>query len=132
MSNKTGEIKKGYEKTHLNTYRYKCKKTSKGFPISTLGNYESLLSFKNLPPFAELQKTGRKWKHTKNYEPVMDRIVLDIDCEDGLEKAHSIAKIILQDFEDIKDCINVYFSGSKGFHIEILTAELDIIDTTVE
>lgn len=123
---------KEYEVTHLNTYRYKCKSTKNGYPISRFGNYESLLSFKELPAFAELKKNGRKWKYTKNYKPIMDRLVFDIDCADGLEKAFSITKSIMQQFTDIQDCINVYFSGSKGFHIEILTEELDIVDTSVE
>ena len=127
MSLKTKE----YELTHIGTYRYKCLKTDKGFPINRKGNYESLLSFKELPSYKELKKTGRKWQFTKNYYPVMDRIVLDIDCPGGLDKAFTVTKSIMQDLTEYLDCINVYFSGSKGFHIEILTAELDIIDTNV-
>ena len=127
MSIKTKE----YELTHIGTYRYKCKETAGGFPINKNGNYESLLSFKKLPPYKELRDNGRKWKFTKNYYPVMDRIVLDIDCPGGLSKAFTVTKSIMQDLGSYTDSINVYFSGSKGFHIEILTAELDIIDTNV-
>ena len=122
---------KEYVKTHIGTYRYKCLKIGNGFPVSRKGNYESLLSFKELPPYKELEKTGRKWIYTKNYYPVMDRIILDVDCPGGLDKAFTVTKSIMQDLGSYSDCINVYFSGSKGFHIEILTAELDIIDTSV-
>jgi len=125
-------MKDEYEKTHIGTYRYKCKETKTGFPVRQDGNFEPLVSFKDLPAFQELKKTGRKWKYTKNYKPVMDRIVMDIDCEDGLKTALNVTKNIMQDLADYNDCINVYFSGSKGTHIEILTDELNIIDTTVE
>ena len=121
-----------YKETHIGTYRYRCKKTDNGYPIHQKGNYESLLSFKELPKYKELKKNGRKWIYTKHYQPVMDRIILDIDCEDGLEQSYKITNAILTDFSDIQDTINIYFSGSKGFHIEILTEELDIIDTSVE
>lgn len=121
---------RAYDLTHIGTYRYKCQKIGDGFPVSTNGNYESLLSFKELPPYKEFKLNGRKWIFTKNYYPVMDRIVLDIDCPGGLEKAFTVTKSIMQDLADYSDCINVYFSGSKGFHIEILTAELDIVDKT--
>ncbi len=117
--------------THIGTYRYNCLKTAKGFPVKANGNYESLLSFKELPSYKELRKNGRKWKFTKNYYPVMDRILLDIDCPGGLDKAFTVTKSIMQDLGAYSDSINVYFSGSKGFHIEILTSELDIIDTSV-
>ena len=134
--NKTSESisnKKGYGITHIGTYRYRCIKTKNGkFPIHSKGNYESLLSFKDLPYHRELKRNGRKWKYTKDYSPVMDRIFLDIDCPGGLDKAFSVTKSIMQDLAEYEDCINVYFSGSKGFHIEILTAELDIIDTTAD
>lgn len=123
---------RGYIKTHIGTYRYRCLKTKTGYPVRAKGNYESFLSFKELPPFNEMKKNGRKWIYTKNYKPVMDRILLDIDCDGDLEKAFIVTKLIMQDLEDYADCINVYFSGSKGFHIEILTEEIDIIDTTVE
>ena len=127
----TENKRKGYKKTHINTYRFRCRKSETGYPVNQKGNYESLLSFKELPPFNKLKKNGRSWKFTKNYKPVMDRIVLDIDSE-NLENAFKITKKIMQDFEKIYPCINIYFSGSKGFHIEILTDELDIIDTTAE
>ena len=122
---------KGYKKTHINTYRYRCKKTSTGFPVHQNGNYESLLSFKELPPYKEFKEKGRSWKYTKQYQPVMDRILLDIDCED-LETAFNVTKSVMQELEDSTDYINVYFSGSKGFHIEILTELLDIVNTSVE
>lgn len=122
---------KDYKETHLNTFRYRCKSTKTGFPVNKNGNYESLLSFKDLPPFNEFEKTGRSWIYTKTYKPVMDRLLLDIDCED-LETAFNVTKGVMQELADYNDCINVYFSGSKGFHIEILTAELDIVDTSVE
>ena len=56
---------KEYVKTHIGTYRYKCLKVGNGFPVSRKGNYESLLSFKELPPYKELEKTGRKtiWRN---------------------------------------------------------------------
>ena len=38
----------------------------------------------------------------------------------------------MQEMEEYKEYANIYFSGSKGFHMEWITAELDIIDTTVE
>lgn len=119
-----------YDLTHIGTYRYKCQKKGDGFPVSTNGNYESLFSFKELPPYKEFKLNGRKWVFTKNYYPVMDRIVLDIDCPGELENAFTLTRSIMQDLIEYSDCINVYFSGSKGFHIEILTAELDIVDTT--
>ena len=122
---------KGYKKTHIDTFRYRCKKTSNGFPVHQNGNYESLLSFKELPPYKEFKQKGRSWIYTKNYQPVMDRILMDIDCED-LETAFNVTKSIMQELDNIKDCINVYFSGSKGFHIEILTELLDIVDTSVD
>lgn len=121
-----------YKETHIGTYRYRCKKTANGYPVHQKGNYESLLSFRSLPKYQEFKKNGRKWKYTKNYQPVMDRIVLDIDCEDGLETAFNVTKSIMQVLADVQDCINVYFSGSKGFHIEILTELLDIVDTSVD
>ena len=124
--------KKGYNKTHLGTYRYRCKKTKTGYPVSMVGNYESLFSFKELPKYTKMKEHGRKWIYIKNYKPVMDRIVLDVDCDGDLEKAHEVTKAIMQDFTDIADCINVYYSGKKGFHIEILTEEIDIVDTTAE
>lgn len=135
MSKKAVETK-GYNKTHLDTYRYRCKsvKTKDGgtvYPVHLKGNYESLLSFTDLPPYKELKDNGRKWKYTKNYNPVMDRLLLDIDCED-LTTAYEVTQQIMQDLSDIQDCINVYFSGSKGFHIEILTGLLDIVDTTAD
>lgn len=132
---------KKYKKTHLNTFRYRCKsktykdkKTGKYetvYPVDKNGNYESMLSFKALPlpPYKDF--TRRIWIYTKNYEPVMDRLILDIDCED-LETAFDVTKDIMQELANYNDCINVYFSGSKGMHIEILTAELDIVDTSVE
>ncbi len=124
--------KNQYDKTHINTYRYQCSKTNNGFPISKNGNYESLLSFKELPEYSELKKTGRKWIYTKQYEPVMDRIFLDIDCDGDLNKAYEVTKQIREELIEYKDCINIYFSGSKGMHLEILTNELDIIDTNAE
>lgn len=122
---------KGYKKTHIDTYRYRCKKTSTGFPVHQKGNYESLVSFTALPPYKEFKEKGRSWKYTKQYHPVMDRILLDIDCED-LETAFDVTKKIMQEIDDVSDHINVYFSGSKGFHIEILTELLDIVDTSVD
>lgn len=132
---------KGYKKTHIDTYRYRCKtvtyedkKTGKpktDFPVHQKGNYESLLSFTALPPYKEFKEKGRSWKYTKQYHPVMDRILLDIDCE-NLETAFDTTKKIMQDLDDLMDCVNVYFSGSKGFHIEILTELLDIVDTSVD
>ena len=124
-------MKKEYEKTHINTYRYKCKSTKHGYPISASGNYESLLSFNDLPPLTKLKETGRSWKYTKNYTPIMDRIVLDIDCE-NLEIAYNVTKQIMHDLSCVKDSTNIYFSGSKGFHIEILTDQLNIVDTSAE
>ena len=47
---------KEYEMTHIGTYRYNCLKTAKGFPVKANGNYESLLSFKELPSYKELRK----------------------------------------------------------------------------
>ena len=124
--------KNEFFKTHINTYRYKCLNTNNGFPINNNGNYESLLSFKELPEYSELKKTGRKWIYTKQYEPVMDRIFLDIDCDGDLNKAYEVTKQIREELIEYKDCINIYFSGSKGMHLEILTNELDIIDTNAE
>ena len=124
--------KNQYVKTHINTYRYQCLNTNNGFPINKDGNYESLLSFKELPKYSELKKTGRKWIYTKQYEPVMDRIFLDIDCDGDLNKAYEVTKQIREELIEYKDCINIYFSGSKGMHLEILTNELDIIDTNAE
>ena len=131
---------KGYKKTHIDTYRYRCKSVTyenkKGkmvtdYPVNQKGNYEPLLSFTALPPYKEFKEKGRSWKYTKHYQPVMDRILLDIDCED-LETAFDVTKKIMQDLDDVTDHINVYFSGSKGFHIEILTELLDIVDTSVD
>ena len=122
----------GYTETHTGTLRYKCKSTRKGgYPVHENGNYESLLSFQALPDWKTFKGHGRKWKYTRNYQPVMDRILLDIDCED-LNTAYEVMQGISSDLEAYNDCINIYFSGSKGFHIEILTEELDIIDTTAE
>ena len=128
---------KEYNTTHLGTKRYRCrsqwdnKANTYKYPIHKLGNYEALLSFKALPPYKEFKKKGRKWKYTKNYQPIMDRLFLDIDCSD-LKTAYKVTKSIMQDLAEHQDCINVYFSGSKGFHIELLTEELDIVDTTVD
>ena len=124
-------MKKDYKETHLKTFRYKCKKINNGFPVVKNGNYESLASFKALPPFKEFKEKGRRWEYTKEYKPIMDRIVLDIDCED-LNIAYDVANAVMNDLAEYSNCINVYFSGSKGFHIEILTAELDIIDTSAK
>lgn len=140
MGNKRIKKRKGYEISHIGTYRYKCKrvwsekKQNFGYPVSMTGNYESLLSFKELPPYSKFKKDGRAWEYSKNYAPVMDRIVLDIDCEDGLEKAFEVTKNIMEDLSpnNISEYTNIYFSGSKGFHIEILTDELDIIDITAK
>ena len=133
-------MKKDYKETHLKTFRYRCErskykedgKIKLAYPINPNGNYESLLSFKALPlpPYKNLK--SRKWIYTKNYQPVIDRLVLDIDCEDDLETAFEVTKCIMQDLSDYDEYINVYFSGSKGFHIELLTDELDIVDTSVE
>ena len=121
-----------YKETHIGTYRYRCKKSPKDtFWIHKQGNYEPLASFKALPTYKEFKKNGRKWTYTKTYQPVMDRIILDVDCED-LGTALQVTKQLMQDFNEYTDCINIYFSGSKGFHIEILTEELDIIDITVK
>jgi len=129
----TGETKKGYITTHIGTYRYRCKVgKSGGFIIlQTGGTYESLASFKDLPPFKEFKKKGRKWIHTKTYNPVMDRILLDIDSDD-LSKALEVTRNLMQEFTDYADFINVYFSGNKGFHLELITEELDIVDITAE
>jgi hypothetical protein len=126
-------MKDRYTETHIGTYRYQCNKnTEYGFSlVRQNGKYESLASFKDLPSFMKLKKNGRKWIHTKTYAPIMDRIVLDIDSED-LEKAFKVTKSLMQEFQDYQDNINIYFSGSKGFHLEILTDELDIIDTTAD
>ena len=127
----------GFKTTHLGTKRYRCKsqwnkKQNKYvYPIHKLGNYEALLSFKALPSYKEVKDKGRKWIYTKNYQPIMDRLFLDIDCSD-LQTAYEVTKSIMQDLADYQDYINVYFSGSKGFHIELLTEELDIIDITVD
>ena len=126
------EALEDYEKTHINSYRYQCKKSNTGFPLRKKGNYESLFSFKRLPPFKEFKEKGRKWIYVRNYQPVMDRIILDIDCEGNLEKAYNTTKNIIEQLQPYNSCINTYFSGSKGFHVEILTEELDIIDTTVD
>ena len=62
--------KKGYGITHIGTERYRCKrqlnrKTNRLlYPIDSKGNYESLLSFKDLPNSNKLK--SRKWKFTKN------------------------------------------------------------------
>lgn len=128
-----------YTTTHIGTKRYMCirsenKKTGDiGFPIVKKGGtYEPLLSFKELPKYDKLESKGRGWPYTKNYKPVMDRIVLDIDSPDDLGKAFEVTKKIMQELEEYNDSINLYFSGSKGVHCEILTEELNIIDTTVE
>ena len=124
--------------THIGTKRYTCRtdKNEQGetvYPIAKRrgGRYKSMVSFKDLPPYNKLKNTGRAWKYTENYKPVMDRIVLDIDSND-LKKAFEVTKNIMQELEEYKDSMNIYFSGSKGFHIESITTELDIIDTTVE
>ena len=119
--------KNQYVKTHINTYRYQCLNTNNGFPINKDGNYESLLSFKELPKYSELKKTGRKWIYTKQYEPVMDRIFLDIDCDGDLNKAYEVTKQIREELIEYKDCINIYFSGSKGMHLEILTTTYECL-----
>ena len=135
--NSNDDVRKfGYNKTHIGAWRYKCirvlnREGKYVYPINKDGNYESLLGFKELPKYSKLKDTGRKWVYTKNYKPVMDRILLDIDFDD-LKTAFEVTKNILQDLSDYREYINVYFSGSKGFHIEIITDELDIIDTTVE
>ena len=123
-----------YTKTHLESYRYRCRKNKKGYGFQLIknGNYDSLASFKNLPSYKEFMKNGRKWKFTKTYQPIMDRFILDVDCKDDLEKAFLVTQQLMQDLSDYKDCINVYFSGNKGFHIELLTAELDIVDITAD
>lgn len=128
-----------YTTTHIGTKRYRCirsknKKTGEiGFPIVKKGGtYEPLLSFKELPNFNKFKSKGRGWSYTKNYKPVMDRIVLDIDSPDDLGKAFEVTKKIMQELAEYNDSINLYFSGSKGVHCEILTEELNIIDTTVE
>ena len=125
---------KDYKKTHLDSYRYRCRKNKKGygFQIIKNGNYESLASFKNLPSYKDFMKNGRKWKFTKTYQPIMDRFILDVDCDNDLEKAFHVTQQLMQDLSDYLDCINVYFSGSKGFHIEILTDELDIVNLTAD
>ena len=128
-----------YTTTHIGTKRYMCKmsknkETGKiGFPIVKKGgNYEPLLSFKELPKYNIFKQNGRGWSYTKNYKPVMDRILLDIDSPDDLSKAFEITKKIVQELKEYNDSINLYFSGSKGMHCEILTEELNIINTTVE
>lgn len=125
--------------THTGAKRYTCKtaKNKDGETVYLIakkrgGNYESMVSFKDLPKFNILKDKGRSWPYTKNYKPVMDRIVLDIDCPDGLDTAFEVTKKIMQETEEYKEYANIYFSGSKGFHIEWITAELDIIDTNTE
>ena len=120
-----------YELTHIGTLRYQCIKKGNGFPIRRKGRYESLISFEELPAYKKLQDNGRKWKYTKTYKPIMDRFILDVDSED-LNKALEVTRELIQFLVDYKDYINVYFSGSKGFHIEILTDGLDIVDTTAD
>lgn len=134
MANKNN----AYIITHIGAKRYTCKngKNKQGKPVYLIakkrgGRYESMVSFKDLPKFNIFKKTGRAWKYTKNYKPVMDRILLDIDSDD-LKKAFEVTKNIMQELEEYKDSMNIYFSGSKGFHCEWITTELDIIDTTVE
>lgn len=119
-----------YAITHIGTKRYTTRKTG-GIAKRRGGNYESLASFKNLPQYNELEKSGRSWEALINYKPVVDRIVIDVDSED-LDKALQVTKEIMQETEEYKEYANIYFSGSKGFHIAWITAELDIIDTTVE
>ena len=119
-----------YAITHIGTKRYTTRKTG-GITKRRGGNYESLASFKNLPQYNELEKSGRSWEALINYKPVVDRIVIDVDSED-LDKALQVTKEIMQETEEYKEYANIYFSGSKGFHIAWITAELDIIDTTVE
>lgn len=119
-----------YAITHIGTKRYTTRKTG-GIAKRRGGNYESLASFKNLPQYNELEKSGRSWEALINYKPVVDRIVIDVDSED-LDKALQVTKEIMQETEEYKEYANIYFSGSKGFHIAWITEELDIIDTTVE
>ena len=125
--------------THTGAKRYTCKtaKNKDGKTVYLIakkrgGNYESMVSIKDLPKFNILKDKGRSWPYTKNYKPVMDRIVLDIDCPDGLDTAFEVTKKIMQETEEYKEYANIYFSGSKGFHIVWITAELDIIDTNAE
>ena len=100
--------------------------------IKMNGNYETMVSFKDLPPFKQLRKEGRKWNTIKNYSPVLERLILDIDNE-SLENALETTREIMQnELREYAPCINIYFSGNKGFHVEILTDELDIIDINAE
>lgn len=118
-----------YKITHIKTERYYC---NQKYNLAKKGNYESLISFKKLPPFSKLKKNGRKWKYTKTYQPIMDRLILDVDCDENLQQAYEVTQLIMQDLNEYTNSINVYFSGSKGFHIEILTDELNIIDIKAE
>ena len=142
MVNKGKNAKrKGYTASHIEgAYKIRCKKSIKkkgAFPLHQTGNYETLASYKDLIPYNELKererakKGGRTWKNVKGFKPIMDRLILDVDSED-LNKSLTVTQAVMQDIADYKDCINVYFSGSKGFHIELLTDELDIIDLTAE
>lgn len=133
--------RKGYTASHIEgAYKIRCKKSIKkkgAFPLHQTGNYETLASYKDLIPYTELKdkeqngKGGRTWNNVKGFNPIMDRLILDVDSED-LNKSLAVTQEVMQELADYRDCINVYFSGSKGFHIELLTDELDIIDTTAE
>ena len=120
-----------FDNNNINTYGNKriCTNLTN---IKMNGNYETMVSFKNLPPFKQLRKEGRKWNTIKKYSPVLERLILDIDNK-SLENALKNTREIMQnELRDYAPCINIYFSGNKGFHVEIQTEELDIINIRAE
>ena len=134
--------RKGYTASHIEgAYRIRCQKIKKEprdiYIMHQTGNYETLASYKALITYKELKgrekagKGGRTWKNVKEFEPIMDRFILDVDSED-LNKALEVTQEIMQELADYRDYINVYYSGKKGFHCEILTDELDIMDLTAD
>lgn len=62
-----------------------------------------------------------------------DYISFDIDEKDDLEKAQSSTLNLLEKLEDLgigQDLINLYFSGAKGFHVQVPASIFDVAPHT--
>ena len=95
--------------------------------------YISMFPFDNsILDYLKVNKTisGHKGKHFCDY------ILIDVDCENDLEKSKTdaiqIIKRLNQLYEINPDELFIWFSGNKGFHIAMISKSYGVIEPSEE
>lgn len=144
MTKKEIQHLKTLNKTHIifNNQEVNYNPTKDEFYSTILGfnklpviNKEYINVVKKLKQNNEVDKDisvySRSWAVIKHFEPVLNRIVIDVDSE-NLKDSLKTTRNIIDELKEYSQYINIYFSGSKGFHIEMDCEPLDIIDITTD